>query len=91
MIIISFPQVSQEVSEFVLSRFRGKKDTLLFICAESRIVLLSWLSFRSISKIVNHGVREGVKKRSGEGRGRTDWGFLGFRWGVYFTAAVPGT
>lgn len=80
---------------FILSRFRERKGTLFIICAEFTIILLSQLNFLNISKFTKFlwsaRVHEERGKRKEETVVKQVGVFLGFRWGVYFTAAVPDT
>lgn len=95
MIIISFLKWLREALAFILSRFRERKGTLFIICAEFTIILLSQLNFLNISKFTKFPWSARVHKERGKRKEETvvkQVGvFLGFRWGVYFTAAVPDT
>lgn len=52
MILISFLKWLGEGLRFVLSRFGERRNTLLFVCAEFTIILLSRSDFLRISKII---------------------------------------
>lgn len=84
MIIISF-------LEFFLDLREKKALCFPFVLGLQLFYCLGWVFVVYPKSLISRGGREDVKKRSDEGRGRTEQGFLGFRWGVYFTAAVPGT
>ena len=59
MIIISFLKLLGEALGFVLSTFGERRDTLLFVCAEFTIILLSQSDFLNLSKIIKLPWSEG--------------------------------